>query len=95
MPVYEYECDKCGKLFEVEQSIKDDPLKTCLGPDCKGKVRRLISASSGVIFKGSGFYQTDYRGNGKPAEKKSEKAEPACESCCSAQKNNCPAAQDA
>lgn len=92
MPVYEYECEKCGKHFEVEQRIKDDPLKTCLGPHCKGKVRRLISASSGVIFKGSGFYQTDYRGNGKPAEKKSEQPAPSCQSC-SAQ-NGCPAAKE-
>ena len=59
MPTYEYECNKCGHDFERFQSITARPVKTC--PKCGGKVTRLISAGSGVLFKGSGFYETDYR----------------------------------
>jgi putative FmdB family regulatory protein len=60
MPTYEYSCQKCGKTFEVFQSMKDAPLKTCrCGKN--GKVRRLIGRGAGIIFKGSGFYETDYR----------------------------------
>ena len=58
MPTYEYECKKCGH-FEVFQSIKDERLKKC--PTCKGAVKRLLGSGAGIIFKGSGFYQTDYR----------------------------------
>ena len=58
MPTYEYECKKCGK-FELFQSIKDDKLKRC--PTCKGAVKRLMGSGAGIIFKGTGFYQTDYR----------------------------------
>lgn len=60
MPTYEYVCDKCGKEFEVFQSMKDDALTTC---QCgkKGKVRRKIGGGAGLIFKGSGFYITDYK----------------------------------
>lgn len=71
MPTYEYECAKCGKTFEVFQSMKDDPLKTCPDKKCKGKVKRLIGTGAGLIFKGSGFYITDYRSEGyKQAAKK-------------------------
>lgn len=63
MPIYEYECLKCGVTFETMQSISAKPLKTCMGMGCnnkdKGKVRRLISAT-GFILKGSGWYATDY-----------------------------------
>ena len=59
MPTYEYECRKCGHLFEKFQSITAEPVKTC--PKCKGKVARLLSGGAGIIFKGSGFYQTDYK----------------------------------
>ena len=59
MPTYEYECQKCGHCFEVFQSIKDAPKKTC--PQCKGRVKRLMGTGAGIIFKGSGFYSTDYR----------------------------------
>lgn len=83
MPTYEYECTKCGHTFEAFQSIKDAPLSSC--PECTGKVRRLIGGGMGVIFKGSGFYTTDYKrssavsgGNGKgkdvPGEKPAEKS---------------------
>jgi len=61
MPTYEYECRKCGHHFEILQSIKDDPLKKCPKPKCRGTVRRLLGTGVGIIFKGSGYYQTDYR----------------------------------
>ena len=59
MPTYEYECEKCGECFERYQSITARPLRKC--PKCGGKVRRKIGAGGGVIFRGSGFYETDYR----------------------------------
>jgi len=69
MPTYEYECEVCGNTFEIFQSIKAEPIKKC--PKCNGKVRKLIGAGAGVIFKGSGFYSTDYRSESyKSAEKK-------------------------
>ncbi|MBU6386431.1 MAG: zinc ribbon domain-containing protein [Planctomycetes bacterium] len=60
MPTYDYECDACGHRFELFQSISADPEKKC--PQCKKlKLRRLIGTGAAVVFKGSGFYQTDYR----------------------------------
>ncbi|OGV66621.1 MAG: hypothetical protein A3K19_03930 [Lentisphaerae bacterium RIFOXYB12_FULL_65_16] len=59
MPTYEYKCLKCERRFEVIQSINDAPLKKC--EECKGPVKRLIGRGAGFIFKGSGFYCTDYR----------------------------------
>ncbi|HVE16066.1 MAG TPA: FmdB family zinc ribbon protein [Chthoniobacterales bacterium] len=71
MPTYEYECQKCGKTFELFQSMKDEPIKTHPDPKCKGKVKRLLGTGAGLIFKGSGFYITDYRSEGyKAAAKK-------------------------
>ena len=61
MPTYEYICEKCDHEFEVFQSIKADPLTDCPQSRCKGMVRRLIGTGAGIIFKGSGFYETDYR----------------------------------
>ncbi len=67
MPTYEYVCTKCGHQFEVFQSIADPPLKICPKSKCpqpkwgRGKVKKLISAGAGLLFKGSGFYTTDYR----------------------------------
>jgi len=58
MPTYEYKCEACGYTFEKFQNITDEPLKNC--PECDGKVRRLIGTGSALIFKGSGFYATDY-----------------------------------
>jgi putative FmdB family regulatory protein len=60
MPTYEYNCQKCGKTFEVFQSMKDERLKICTCGQ-KGKVKRLPGRGAGIIFKGSGFYETDYR----------------------------------
>ena len=65
MPTYEYKCQICGYMFEVFQSMKDKPATKC--PECNGKVRRLISGGAGVIFKGSGFYATDYAKSNAPA----------------------------
>lgn len=59
MPTYEYECTKCGHEFEAFQSIKAEPLKRC--PKCRSKVKRLLGKGAGIIFKGTGFYETDYR----------------------------------
>ena len=59
MPTYEYECSSCGNLFEKFQPITASPVKRC--PKCGKKVRRLLGGGAGVIFKGSGFYATDYR----------------------------------
>jgi len=59
MPTYEYECQDCGHRFEMFQSMLEDPYKTC--PVCRGKVKRLIGPGGGLIFKGSGFYITDYK----------------------------------
>ena len=70
MPTYEYLCGQCGKKFEQFQSITAKPVRKC--PACgRRSVRRLIGAGAGVIFKGSGFYQTDYRSDSyrKSAEK--------------------------
>jgi putative FmdB family regulatory protein len=70
MPTYEYECAKCKKTFELVQSMKDNALKTCPKEQCrqktwgKGAVKRKIGAGAGLIFKGSGFYITDYRSEG-------------------------------
>jgi len=71
MPTYEYECQKCGHRFDVFQSMKDDRLSKCPVEKCGGKLKRLIGAGAGLIFKGQGFYQTDYRSDSykKGAEK--------------------------
>lgn len=82
MPTYEYECLHCGHNFELFQKITDKPIEAC--PRCHRKVKRLISSGSGIIFKGSGFYATDYRK--KPKE---EKPKPEC-ATCPALKNACP-----
>jgi putative FmdB family regulatory protein len=63
MPTYDYKCDACGHKFEQLQSINAGPLKKC--PECgKLKLKRLLGTGVGVIFKGSGFYETDYRSEG-------------------------------
>lgn len=89
MPTYEYECAKCHKEFEIFQSMKDDALTTCPKDRCrlkskwgKGKVKRKLGAGAGFIFKGSGFYITDYRSEGyKKSKSDSAKAsEPSTKS---------------
>ena len=78
MPTYDYRCESCNHTFEYFQNMSDEPLIKC--PDCNGKIRRLVSGGSGLIFKGSGFYLTDYVKNDskekqpiKTDEKKSKK----------------------
>jgi putative FmdB family regulatory protein len=74
MPTYEYKCKKCNGTFEFFQSMKDEPLKFC--PKCKGELKRLIGAGAPPIFKGSGFYETDYkRSSAKPDVKTPKKTD--------------------
>ena len=62
MPTYEYRCTECGHQFDVQQRFSDDPLQVC--PNCQGKLRKVFHPA-GVIFKGSGYYTTDYKASGK------------------------------
>ena len=71
MPTYEYVCEACEHQFEEFQSMSDEPLKKC--PQCrKSKLRRVFGAGAAVIFKGSGFYQTDYRSDSYKSADKAE-----------------------
>lgn len=72
MPNYDYECQKCGDRFEVFQSMNDAKLTDCPGEACEGQVKRLLGTGGGIIFKGSGFYQTDYRSSSYQAGAKAE-----------------------
>ena len=81
MPTYEYACQKCGQNFDAYQSMRDQPFQTCPKELCrqakwgKGKVKRQLGTGAGLIFKGSGFYITDYRSNSyKEAAKKESSA---------------------
>jgi putative FmdB family regulatory protein len=83
MPTYEYSCEKCGKTFEAYQSMRDEPFRECPKTLCRqkkwghGKVKRLLGTGAGLIFKGSGFYITDYRSNSyKEGAKKDAPAVP-------------------
>jgi putative FmdB family regulatory protein len=73
MPTYDYKCLECSYTFEVFQSMKEPPLEKC--PKCGGKIKRLIGPGAGPIFKGKGFYQTDYKNSGKPSSEKTKPAE--------------------
>jgi putative FmdB family regulatory protein len=81
MPTYEYSCRKCGQTFEAFQSMRDEPFRECPKDLCRlpkwghGKVKRLLGTGAGLIFKGSGFYVTDYRSDSyKEAAKKESPA---------------------
>jgi putative FmdB family regulatory protein len=78
MPTYEYECDKCKHRFEAFQTMSAKLLKKC--PKCGGKVTRLLGTGSGVIFKGSGFYQNDYK---NPPKSDVKPCDPSARSACS------------
>ncbi len=80
MPTYDYECTKCKHKFEVFQKITEDVLTKC--PECGHKLKRLIGSGAGIIFKGSGFYATDYRKN-SPSAKTSvcPKTKDGCQGC--------------
>ena len=83
MPNYDYVCEKCGHEFEVFQSMNDARLTKCPVKGCRGKVQRKIGTGAGFVFKGSGFYITDYRSEGYKAAAKSDAAAaapPAAES---------------
>jgi putative FmdB family regulatory protein len=88
MPTYDYVCEKCGHQFEAVQSISASPLRNCPKEVCtqkkwgRGRVKRQISAGAGLLFKGSGFYITDYRSEGykQAAKKESAPAKPAAKS---------------
>ena len=88
MPTYDYECTKCGHVFERFQKMTDEPVKRC--PKCKGKVKKQIGTGAGILFKGSGFYTTDYRSDsykkGKDAESGAAKAQKAEKSSKPAEK---------
>ena len=75
MPTYEYQCAKCRKIFDHFQSIKAPKLEKCIKKGCKGKVTRLLGTGGGIIFKGGGFYETDYRSESyKSGEKNAKEA---------------------
>lgn len=86
MPTYEYECQKCSKTFEIFQSMRDNALVACPASHCQmeiwgqGKVKRLLGTGAGLIFKGSGFYITDYRSQGYQQAAKQEKGETSAKS---------------
>ncbi|UCC96199.1 MAG: zinc ribbon domain-containing protein [Candidatus Omnitrophota bacterium] len=90
MPTYEYQCLECSYTFDVFQKINEEPLKDC--PHCGGKLQKLISAGYGLIFKGSGFYSTDYRKNTPAEEKKSQDSKDTTSggNCSCAHEANCP-----
>lgn len=67
MPTYDYRCSSCGYTFEYFQPMSAKPLTEC--PKCKGSLKRIIGTGAGPIFKGSGFYQTDYKSNSSQKEK--------------------------
>ena len=96
MPVYEYECKSCENVFEVQQRMTDDPVKTC--PDCQGEVKKLVSVSS-FQLKGGGWYSDGYSGpsngkekNGTSTPKQDVPATPSCQKGSSEGCKNCPAA---
>ena len=79
MPTYDYVCEKCAHEFEVFQSMKDPRLENCPLENCDGHVRRKIGTGAGLIFKGSGFYETDYRSESykQGAKKETEGSSPS------------------
>lgn len=86
MPTYEYSCQKCGQNFEAFQSMRDEPFRECPKELCRlpkwghGKVKRLPGTGAGLIFKGSGFYTTDYRSQSYKEAAKKESAPKSSES---------------
>jgi putative FmdB family regulatory protein len=97
MPTYVYVCQKCGHQFEQFQSISAEPLTTCTKEACpqknwgKGKVKRAISGGAGLIFKGSGFYITDYRSDKYKEAAKKDSATPPAKSSSTSDSKPAPA----
>jgi putative FmdB family regulatory protein len=85
MPTYDYSCAKCGQNFEAFQSMRDEPFRECPKELCRlpkwghGKVKRLLGTGAGLIFKGSGFYGTDYRSASYKEGAKKDAPAPAAE----------------
>jgi len=78
MPTYDYLCEACGHRTEIFQAMSDKPKRSC--PECKSrKFKRLIGSGAGVIFKGSGFYETDYRSNSYKDEAKKDTESGSCD----------------
>jgi len=73
MPTYDYKCTNCNYTFEYFQPMSAEPLKEC--PNCKGELKRIIGSGAGPIFKGSGFYQTDYKGKSTQTTKSEKKVD--------------------
>jgi putative FmdB family regulatory protein len=94
MPIYEYKCEETGNVYEVNQSIKAEPLVKCNLVDCacggKGNVHRLISKNIGVVFNGTGFYETDYVR--KKSKSDEETKSTNCNNCT--ESKVCPSAQN-
>ena len=91
MPTYEYECPQCAHSFEAFQSMTDKPLRKC--PECGSRrLRRLIGAGAGILFKGSGFHSTDYRSKSYAESAKADKPKPAAKECPAKAAGKCPAA---
>ncbi|MCX6152038.1 MAG: zinc ribbon domain-containing protein [Ignavibacteriales bacterium] len=74
MPTYDYKCTNCDYTFEIFQMMTEENIKIC--PKCNGKLKRLIGSGSGPIFKGSGFYQTDYKNKSKTPSKETKSETP-------------------
>ena len=70
MPTYDYKCSNCNHTFEYFQPMSAEPLTEC--PQCQGRLKKIIGTGSGQIFKGSGFYQTDYKGKSQQSIKSNE-----------------------
>lgn len=70
MPTYDYKCKECGITFELFQKMSDDPIKNCV--ECKGEVKRLIGSGLTPVFKGSGFYETDYKTKNNSSKKETK-----------------------
>lgn len=91
MPTYEYECTACGHGFEALQSMTEPKLTKC--PKCgKAKLQRLIGSGAGMIFKGSGFYETDYKRKSEPAAAEKPTAKPASGCGCAGGGHSCKSA---
>ena len=92
MPTYEYICEACERTFERFQSMTEEPLRDCPFEECgaKGRVRRLIGPGAGIIFKGSGFYATDYKKSGGSASGTANSTKPTPP--CKTEGGTCPCA---
>ncbi len=95
MPTYDYECQSCGHHFEARQSMKDPHLTDCPQESCAGPVKRKIGVGAGFIFKGSGFYITDYRSDSYKAAARKDSDSSSSSSSSPAPSTPAPAAAPA